>query len=36
MLRPYRDLLTTPGGWRFSVAAFVARLPISMVGLGIV
>ncbi len=36
MLSPYRDLLATPGGLRFSSAAFVARLPIAMVGLGIV
>ena len=36
MLTPYRDLLTTPGGLRFSSAAFVARLPIAMFGLGIV
>ena len=36
MLSPYRDLLATPGGLRFSSAAFVARLPIAMFGLGIV
>ena len=36
MLSPYRDLLSTPGGKRFSGAAFVARMPIAMVGLGIV
>lgn len=36
MLRPYRELLATPGGLRFSAAAFVARLPIAMWGLGIV
>ena len=36
MLRPYVDLLSTPGGRAFSGAAFVARLPIAMVGLGIV
>ena len=36
MLRPYRDLLVTPGGLRFSSAAFIARMPISMIGLGIV
>ena len=36
MLRPYRELLSTPGGLRFSVAAFVARMPISMMALGIV
>lgn len=36
VLRTYRDLLSTPGGLRFSLAAFVARLPIAMWGLGIV
>ena len=36
VLRPYRDLLATPGGLAFSSAGFVARMPISMVGLGIV
>ena len=36
VLRPYRELLATPGGLRFSTAAFVARMPISMLGLGVV
>jgi predicted MFS family arabinose efflux permease len=36
VLRPYRDLLATPGGLAFSSAGFVARMPISMIGLGIV
>jgi predicted MFS family arabinose efflux permease len=36
VLGPYRDLLATPGGLRLSASAFVARLPIAMVGLGIV
>jgi MFS family permease len=36
VLRPYRELLSTPGGLRFSFAAFVARMPIAMVPLGIV
>ena len=36
VLRPYRELLATPGGQAFSGAAFVARMPISMMGLGIV
>lgn len=36
MLRPYRELLATPGGAAFSTAGFVARMPIAMVGLGIV
>jgi MFS family permease len=36
VLRPYRELLATPGGLKFSSAGFVARMPISMLGLGIV
>jgi MFS family permease len=36
VLRPYRDLLATPGGLSFSSAGFVARMPISMLGLGFV
>jgi MFS family permease len=36
MLDSYRRILSVPGGLRFSAAAFVARIPISMVGLGIV
>jgi MFS family permease len=36
VLRPYRELLATPGGVAFSSAGFVARMPISMLGLGIV
>jgi MFS family permease len=35
-LGPYRRVLSRPGALRFSSAALVARLPISMVGLGIV
>ncbi len=31
---PYRDVLAVPGAWKFSAAALVARLPISMVGIG--
>ncbi|MFI2567228.1 MFS transporter [Cellulosimicrobium sp. AB352] len=31
---PYRAVLTLPGAWRFSAAALVARLPMSMVGIG--
>jgi MFS family permease len=33
---PYRRVLSIPGAVRFSVAGVVARLPISMIGLGIV
>lgn len=36
VLRPYRDLLSTPGGLAFSAAGFVARMPIAMMSLGIV
>lgn len=36
MLDSYRGVLSRPGALRFSVAALVARLPIAMVGLGIV
>lgn len=36
LLRPYQDVLTVPGAWQFSASAFVARLPISMLGIGIV
>ena len=36
MLATYRGILTRPGTALFSVTALVARLPISMVGLGIV
>ncbi|WP_104107429.1 MFS transporter [Nocardioides sp. 616] len=36
MLDSYRRVLSRPGALRFSAAALVARLPISMVSLGIV
>lgn len=36
MLRPYADLLARPGALAFSAAGFLARLPISMLGLGVV
>lgn len=36
VLSPYRNLLATPGGKRFSGSAFIARLPIAMVNLGFV
>lgn len=36
LLRPYRDVLTVPGSWQFSASALVARMPISMLGIGIV
>lgn len=36
MLTSYKRLFAVPGGWRFSLAAFVLRLPISMLYLAIV
>jgi predicted MFS family arabinose efflux permease len=36
MLSSYRRAYATPGSWEFSASAFVGRLPIAMVGLGIV
>lgn len=36
MISPYRKLFNVPGGWRFSLAAFILRLPISMLYLAIV
>lgn len=36
MLTSYRRVLAEPGALRFSATALVARLPISMIGLGIV
>lgn len=36
MLKPYRRVLTLPGAAAFSSTGLIARLPISMTGLGIV
>jgi len=36
MLRPYRDVLAYPGALAFSAAGVLARMPMSMVGIGIV
>src|SRR6478735_958360 len=36
MLTSYRRILAKPGALRFSMTGLVARLPISMIGLGIV
>ena len=36
MLTSYRRILARPGALHFSMAGLFARLPISMVGLGIV
>src|ERR1700761_1834946 len=35
-LRPYADIFTIPGAWRFSVAGVIGRMPMSMFGLGTV
>jgi len=36
MLSPYRDVLTRPGALASSASGVIARLPMSMVGIGIV
>ncbi len=36
MIRPYREILALPGALAFSAAAFLARMPMSMLGIGIV
>lgn len=36
MLQPYRDVLARPGALAFSATGAVARMPMSMVGIGIV
>jgi len=36
MLTPYRRLFAVPGGWKFSLAAFILRLPIAMLYLALV
>lgn len=36
MLKPYREVLSRPGALAFSSAGVIARLPMSMVGIGIV
>ena len=36
MLRPYRELFAAPGAWMFSLAGFVARMPMATMSLGIV
>jgi MFS family permease len=35
MLNKYRQVFTGNTAWRFSTAGFIARLPISMVGIGV-
>jgi MFS family permease len=35
-LLPYAEILRIPRAWQFSVAAIIGRMPMSMVGLGIV
>ncbi|MBA2555251.1 MAG: MFS transporter [Geodermatophilaceae bacterium] len=36
MFGPYRELFRVEGSWQFSATGFVARLPISMMGIGTV
>lgn len=36
MLAPYRSLFAVPGGWKFSLAGFILRLPIAMLYLALV
>ena len=33
MLSSYRDILSIPGAWRFSLAGLIARFPMSIVGI---
>ncbi len=35
-LRPYAEIFRIPGSWRFSAAAVIGRMPMSMFGLGTV
>ena len=35
-LRPYAQIFTVPGAWRFSVAGVIGRMPMAMFGLGTV
>jgi MFS family permease len=35
-LQPYADIFRIPGAWRFSAAAVIGRMPMSMFGLGTV
>jgi MFS family permease len=35
-LRPYAQIFTVPGAWRFSVAGLIGRMPMAMFGLGTV
>ena len=35
-LRPYAEIFQIPGAWRFSMAAVIGRMPMSMFGLGTV
>jgi len=36
LFRPYRELLALPGAVSFSIAGFLARMPLSMLGIGTV
>jgi hypothetical protein len=35
-LQPYAEIFRIPGAWRFSAAAAIGRMPMSMFGLGTV
>jgi len=35
-LQPYAEIFRIPGAWRFSAAAVIGRMPMSMFGLGTV
>jgi MFS family permease len=35
-LRPYKEIFTVPGAWRFSAAGVIGRMPMAMFGLGTV
>ncbi len=36
MANPYRELFSAPGSLAFSITGFIARMPISMTGIGII
>lgn len=36
MIAPYLDIYRTKGAFKFSLAAFIARMPISMMSIAIV
>ena len=36
MANPYRELFNAPGARAFVIAAMIARMPISMTGIGVI